>query len=131
MMSREDEITIIVSTLVHKPKRTLEDIKAAAKCIGVSVSTIYRWMQKYRSQSTLNFKHHKKGNRTSRLDPDVMRLIREEVDHYPKKHASIRQCYLAIKRRVEVINSNPMRIKKFSVPSYPTVRRAFYKIRNL
>ena len=116
--------------LIVKKNRKKSDIENFASRLNCHPTTIYRWIKRYdKNNREIEFFHHKKGRYESRLDPDVDRLIREEIAHFPKKHQSIRKVHLAVTKRIKTIN---LRLAtQFSIPSYVTIRNRFIKSRNL
>lgn len=107
--------------LKREGKLTGEDIQNQADENGVTTRTIYRWLQREEEKGWkgLIAKDYKKGQRQSRLEPEVEEIIQKTIKEYMKNHTSYHDCWKTVHDECEERGYRP--------PSYRAIRRRIRK----
>lgn len=103
--------------LLGRSDRVLDDVKAVAKQLTVSVPTVYRWLERIESVGTVTclFRRRRSDMGLKRIDPEIDQVIREVlVEKYlTKLKRSPTKAYEEVKLRC--------RARKLPFPSKNTV----------
>ena len=118
---------LIIKPLLEMPKRTAKDVQKIAKKAKVSVSTLYRWIEKYETYGTISslskafINCGAKGK--SRLDPSVDAIVQTVIDelYLNRQQYPLKYIYLKIENKCKNaglkapnINTVRNRIKQLS-----------------
>lgn len=109
----------IIKPILELYRPTKEEIRKHAKNNSVGVSTIYRWLSEYRNSGRVTSLINAKptgGRGKSRLDPDVEKILDEEIQkRYLTEH---KRKVKSVHRKVKTICKNA----NLPPPSEDTVR---------
>ena len=118
---------LIIKPLLEMPKRTAKDVQKIAKKAKVSVSTLYRWIERYETYGTISSLSKAfvncgaKGK--SRLDPSVDAIVQTVIDelYLNRQQYPLKYIYLKIENKCKNaglkapnINTVRNRIKQLS-----------------
>lgn len=73
----------IIQPLVHKPDRTVEDVRAVGKQHDLHINTLYKWLRLYEADSSLQVLTPKKRSDagTKKLSAEVEKIIAECIEN--------------------------------------------------